>query len=120
MAPVPGVSRQDVLSALKAYTSGRFQLDMGSPHRDSIILFDGESWQLCPMVVSQEEIFAAHDRAMAAGHSFQPENVVELQRPGTPIIKETTLKAFLTYIERIPWNFGGVDLELLPAYLTKK
>lgn len=116
MAPVPGLSRQRVLAMLDAHDDApAMRIDMGSPHRDCAIIFDGQTWRLCPMVVDPGEVERERERRLAAGLSFMPEHVVDLQRPGEPLIERADLAAFREVIATIPWKMGGPDLGALSA-----
>lgn len=113
MAPVPGISQPQALEILRNHHDGPLTLDMGSPHRDSRISFDGTHWRLCAMVADPARIQAESARRRAAGLPFMAEHAVALQEPGPALIEETDKNTFVEKIGRLPWNFGGPNLSTL-------
>ena len=110
MAPVPGISKQAVVKMLRGFEGEHLTLDLGSPHRDCQIIFDGVMWSLCPMVTDPQRVEAVRKRRLAARQSFMVEHVVELQEPGAPLLAMADREAFTQAIEALPWRMGGPDL----------
>ena len=113
MAPVPGISKVRVLIVLRGHEGTDLTLDLGSPHRDSRISYDGQVWILCRMTADPQRVMAASQRERAAGRPFMPGHAVKLQEPGPPLIEETDRDAFVAAIEKLPWLRGGPDLRAL-------
>lgn len=115
MAPVPGISKVRVLIVLRGFEGAELTLDLGSPHRDARISFDGQVWTLCRMKADPETVMAESQRQRAAGRPFMREHAVALQEPGPPLISERDRDAFVAAIEALPWQMGGPDLQAFPA-----
>ena len=110
MAPVPGISKEHLLTILRKFEGDSLTISLGSPHRYAQISFDGTIWTLYPMVSNHDVVMRESLRLINAGQSFQPEHVVDLQEPGAPIIQAQQKDTFIAAISEIPWRPGGPDL----------
>ena len=113
MAPVPGMTKEEALRRIAQHEEGTCRIDLGSPHRNSVIVFDGIEWRFSTMETDPDEEDALFQQRIAEGGVFLPEDVIALQREALCLVRCVDKRSFMVLIEGLPWEFGGPELGLL-------
>lgn len=95
MAPYPGPSLEETISLLRSATDESPRIFLGRGEASSVIRRVGGSWCLSPLVLDSEAADAAAQEALAKGQHWMPEMVAQFMNPGSPLIEDADLDAFI-------------------------
>ena len=113
MAHVPGITKEETLRRIAQHEQGFCQIDLGSPRRNSVIIYDGTEWRFSTMETDPDEEDALFQERISEGKMFLPEDVIKLQKEALCLVRCIDKRSFMVLIEGLPWEFGGPELGLL-------
>ena len=89
------------------HEQGFCQIDLGSPRRNSVIIYDGTEWRFSTKETDPDEEDALFQERISEGKMFLPEDVIKLQKEALCLVRCIDKRSFMVLIEGLPWEFGG-------------
>lgn len=105
-APFVGPSQKEVIARLKSWrVKKKLPIVLGSGEPQAVILFEDKRWVLRKLESDPEKLRAIRERQRAKNY-YVPEHNFGALVPGTIVLSEATLKAFIAQIQAMRWTYG--------------